>query len=119
MPVPPFAARVTTLAVYPIKERPGDRLRSVFVEPEGLQGDRPKKRPVHVVGREETPDTTRANIFLDASNDELQALVGTRLAIGDECVLTITEIPKNCPGVYADVTRFGVIALGYVATTGE
>lgn len=111
-----FQAKVLMLAVYPVKDKPGDRLRSVFVEPEGLQGDRPKKRPVHLVGRGHTPDTMRANIFLDATDEDLEALVGSRLAIGDECVLDVTELPKSCPGVYAAPHRFGVVAVNDLAT---
>lgn len=106
-------AKVVLVAVYPVKDRPGDRLRSCFVEPEGLQGDRPKKHPVHIVGSEETPDTTRANIFLNVPGEDLPGLVGRTLAIGDECVVRVTRIPSGCPGVYAEPVRFGVVAVGH------
>ena len=64
------------------------------IEAEGLEGDRRKKRPVHVVGRENDPDVTRANIFLDVADEDLQELVGEEMRIGT-AVLRVTELPTH------------------------
>ncbi|WP_168581409.1 MOSC domain-containing protein [Gephyromycinifex aptenodytis] len=105
------AGRVLTLAIYPEKQAPGRLLTEARIETEGLQGDRRKKRPVHLVGREEDPESTRANIFLDMPDAELQRAVGRRVRLGT-AMLEITEVPSACPGVYASVVRVGVVNTG-------
>ncbi|GMA39670.1 hypothetical protein [Mobilicoccus caccae] len=102
---------VLSMAVYPEKAAPGRPLTTAQVGTEGLEGDRRKKRPVHLVGRENDPDSTRANFFLDVSDVDLQRLVGEEVHVG-RVVLRFTEVPKNCPGVYADVVRAGVVNVG-------
>lgn len=102
---------VRHIATYPVKEEPGVFHDSVEIEEEGLAGDRRKKRPVHLVGSEITTDHTRANVYLDLPEVELQGLVGARVLLG-EAILDITELPKACPGVYATVTQTGVVANG-------
>lgn len=101
---------VRSIATYPLKDEPGIFHEVVEVEPEGLAGDRRKKRPVHVVGAEITPEHTRANFFLTLPESEVQALVGSRVLLGDS-VLDITELPKACPGVYAEVAQTGSVAV--------
>ncbi|WP_040160746.1 MOSC domain-containing protein [Mobilicoccus massiliensis] len=108
---PVIGGTVLSLAVYPEKDAPGRSLAEARVDVEGLDGDRRKKRPVHVVGRENDPDVTRANIFLDVSDEDLQQLVGEELHVG-RVLLRVTELPKNCPGVYADVLRTGTVSVG-------
>lgn len=104
-------ARVVRLAVYPDKGEPGVALPTVDVGPEGLAGDRRKKRPVHVVGAEHDDEETRANVFLDVPDADLASWLGRDVAVGG-CVLHLAEIPKNCPGLYATVTAPGVIRPG-------
>lgn len=108
---PVLGGPVLDLAIYPQKGAPGTPLTHAVIEAEGLQGDRRKKRPVHLVGRECDPDVTRANVFLDVPDEDLRSLVGEDVHVG--CVrLRITEIPSNCPGVYADVLRPGELRVG-------
>lgn len=99
---------VRSIATYPVKDEPGVFHDSVEIEPEGLAGDRRKKRPVHLVGAEITPEHTRANFFLTLGEAEVQALVGSRVLVGDS-VLDITELPTACPGVYAEVAQTGAV----------
>lgn len=109
------AARVQMLAIYPVKDEPGRLLDRVDIEAQGLAGDRRKKRPVHVVAADETPETIRANVFLDMTPEQVVALVGSRVRLGD-AVLAVTEVPSNCPGVYAEVVQPGAVAVGMPVT---
>ncbi|WP_313566402.1 hypothetical protein [Mobilicoccus sp.] len=108
---PVIGGTVLSLAVYPEKDAPGRSLSHARIEAEGLEGDRRKKRPVHVVGRENNPDVARANIVLDVADEDLQELVGEQVHIGT-AVLLVTELPKHCPGVYAEVVRAGTVEVG-------
>lgn len=108
---PLIGGTVLALAVYPEKGAPGQSLSTAQVRSEGFEGDRPKKRPVHLVGRDESPDVTRANVFLDVADEDLQGAVGEQVRLG-QVVLRVTELPKNCPGVYAEVVRTGVVKVG-------
>lgn len=103
-------SHVRVIATYPVKNAPGVEHGSIEVEPDGLAGDRRKKRPVHLVGAEIDPEATRANFFLTVSETDLAAMVGKRVLLG-EAVLDITEVPSACPGVYATVTQTGGVAL--------
>lgn len=102
---------VRELAIYPVKDEPGRRLTRTEIEEAGLAGDRRKKRPVHVVAGDETPETTRANIFLAAEPEALTALVGSSVRVGTT-VLYVSEKPTGCPGVYAVVVEPGAVAVG-------
>lgn len=104
-------ATVRDLAIYPVKDEPGQRLTVARIEAEGLAGDRRKKRPVHLVGAKETPETTRANVFLDIDDDAVGALLDHTVRLGGADLL-ITERPTGCPGVYAVVAAPGPIAVG-------
>lgn len=110
-PPPRPIGTITTLAIYPERDEPGTRLESAFVEPAGLEGDRRKKRPVHVVGQEETPDTTRANLFLDTPDARLREALGQEVRAGG-VVLALDELPSGCAGVYASVVQDGLLAVG-------
>lgn len=103
--------RVRELAIYPVKDEPGVRLADVAVQDAGLAGDRRKKRPVHLVGAGETPETTRANIFLDLPDAQVAALLECTVRLGD-AVLHVTERPSGCPGV----ATTGRVALGDALT---
>ena len=113
---PGAALRVRDLAVYPVKGEPGERLPRAQVGTEGLIGDRRKKRPVHLVAGAETPQTTRANVFLDGDPHALAALIGERVRLGD-AELRIEELPSGCPGVYASVVSPGAVTIGDDLTT--
>lgn len=104
----PHHASIRHLATYPVKEEPGIFHERIEIEPEGLTGDRRKKRPVHLVGAEITPEDTRANVFITMPESDLVLLVGERVLLGD-AVLDITELPKACPGVYATVVQSGYV----------
>lgn len=104
-------SHVRVIATYPVKDAPGLEHASIEVEPEGLAGDRRKKRPVHLVGAEISPETTRANFFLTVPETDLAAMVGRRVLLG-AAVLDLTEVPSACPGVYATVTQSGGVDLG-------
>lgn len=103
--------RVRELAIYPIKGEPGRLLEEVRIGPDGLAGDRRKKQPVHIVGSGETPDTTRANIFVDADPERVLALVGAHVRAGSATLLVIQR-PSGCAGVYARVTDAGDTRVG-------
>lgn len=113
---PGAGLHVRELAVYPVKGEPGELLQRAEVEAEGLAGDRRKKRPVHLVAGDETPQTTRANVFLDGDPTTLAALVGEHVRVG-AAELLIEELPSGCPGVYASVVTPGQVALGDDLTT--
>ena len=42
-------ARVSSILIYPDRDQPGQTLSTSYVSPEGLDGDRRKKSPVHLV----------------------------------------------------------------------
>lgn len=101
---------VRQVAIYPVKGEPGRRLERAALESAGLEGDRRKKRPVHLVGAPQTPETTRANVFLDVADDELRAALGSRIRLGS-VVLSLDELPSGCPGVYASVVTEGSLQI--------
>ena len=102
---------IRQLAIYPVKGEPGRLLEEAQVEPEGFAGDRRKKQPVHIVGSDETPETTRANVFVDASPADVAALVGSRVRLGSATLL-VTQQPSGCAGVYAEVADPGTVRVG-------
>jgi MOSC domain-containing protein YiiM len=107
-----WAARITEIRIYPVKDEPGQALQSVEVETEGLAGDRRKKSPLHLVSIEEDVATQpRANLVVDTGAERLAAAVGQRLRLGEAEIL-ITGMPSSCPGVYATVAVPGAVRLG-------
>lgn len=105
-------ARVSSILIYPERDQPGQTLGTSYVSPEGLDGDRRKKSPVHVVAVENYIDNhPRANIVVDIPSDDLDDLVGRRLRIGST-ELAITQLAGNCPGVYAEVPVPGDVSVG-------
>lgn len=105
-------ATVTSVLIYPDQGEPGQALESVGVGPEGLDGDRRKGAPVHLVAVADYVEAwPRANVVLDLEPDELSALVGRRLRIG-VVELQVTGPAKSCPGVYADVPVPGTLGVG-------
>ena len=59
-------ARVSSILIYPDRDQPGQTLGTSYVSPEGLDGDRRKKSPVHLVAVENYIDFhPRANLVVD------------------------------------------------------
>ncbi len=104
-------AAVTAIHVYPVKAAPGADLAEVGVEVDGLDGDRRKKAPVHLVAREDVGPDTRANFVVSLGSAELLAAIGSGLRVG-EVALEVTGTARDCPGVYAAVRRPGVVRVG-------
>lgn len=102
---------IRQLAIYPVKGEPGRMLERAEVEGEGFAGDRRKRQPVHLVGADETPETTRANVFVDAAPEAVVALVGSRVRLGSATLL-VTQLPSGCAGVYAQVIDPGEVRVG-------
>lgn len=108
----PTVASVTSILIYPDKGEPGQALESTGVGEEGLDGDRRKGAPVHLVAVADYVEAwPRANVVVDLEPDTLAGLVGRRLRIGD-VELHVTGPAKSCPGVYADVPVPGTLAVG-------
>ncbi len=102
---------VAEIHTLPVTGEPGLDHAAAAVGPDGLEGDRRKKAPVHVVSSEEARFDTRANLFVTLPTSELASAVGSVLAVG-EVELGVTAKPSNCPGVYAEVRRPGTVRLG-------
>ncbi len=112
-------ARVSSILIHPDKDQPGQELAGVAVSAEGLDGDRPKKSPVHIVAGSDYVDAhPRANLVVDIAPAELGALVGRRLRIGT-VELDVTGPAGTCPGVYAAVPVPGDLAVGDEVTVGS
>ena len=111
-------ADVSSIHIYPDQGEPGQELDDVSVSDEGLNGDRRKGAPVHLVSvAAYVAEYPRANLVLDLETEELAALIGRRLRIGT-VELEVTGPAKNCPGVYAVVPVPGDLAVGDEVTVG-
>ncbi len=109
---------VSSILIYPVKDQPGQSLDSVSVSQEGLDGDRRKKAPVHLVAAADHVEThPRANLVLDLDPGDLVDLVGRRLRIGS-VELEVDGAAGNCPGVYAAVPVPGELRVGDEVTVG-
>lgn len=111
-------ADVSSIHIYPEKGEPGQELDDVSISGAGLDGDRRKRAPVHLVSvAAYVAEHPRANLVLDLATDELAALIGRRLRIGTT-ELEVTGPAKSCPGVYASVPVPGHLAVGDEVTVG-
>ena len=111
-------ARVSSILIYPEKDEPGQSLDISFVSEEGLDGDRRKKSPVHLVSAADYVDRhPRANLVVDLESRLLLDLVGRRLQIGT-VQLDVTAAAGDCPGVYATVPVPGDVSVGDEVTVG-
>ena len=111
-------ADVSSIFIYPAKDEPGQELDSVGISEGGLDGDRRKKSPVHLVtAADYVAEHPRANLVLDIETEDLNALVGHRLRIGS-VELEVTSRAGNCPGVYAVVPVPGELAVEDEVTVG-
>ena len=107
---------VSSIFIYPQKDEPGQELASVAVTTAGLDGDRRKKSPVHLVSAADyVAEHPRANLVLDLEPAELLALVGRRLRIG-QVELEVTSTAGTCTGVYAVVPVPGDLAVDDLVT---
>jgi hypothetical protein len=108
-----MSGTVRALRVYPVHGEAAVESDSVGVGSEGLDGDRRKGSPVHLVslqavGAEPMP---RANLILDLAEGDERDWIGRDVAIGG-AVLHVSRAPKHCLGVYAEVVQPGRINLG-------
>lgn len=101
---------VSEIHTYPVKGEPGTDLAEVNLEQAGLAGDRRKKAPVHLVSGEQA-EGVRANFVVEVSPEELRALAGTVVNLGD-ARLGIVGPAGGCAGVYADVETPGLVRVG-------
>jgi hypothetical protein len=112
-------ARVSSILIYPDKEAPGQTLGSTHVSAAGLDGDRRKKSPVHLVAVENYIDQhPRANLVVAIPAEDLHGLVGRRLRIGS-LELDVTSLAGTCAGVYAEVPVPGDVSVGDEVLVGE
>ena len=112
-------ARVTSILIYPDADAPGQTLSVSYVSEQGLDGDRRKKSPVHLVSVEDYIDLhPRANLIVDVSPDILHGLVSRRLRIGT-VELDVTALAGDCAGVYAVVPQPGDVSIGDELLVGE
>jgi uncharacterized protein YcbX len=111
-------AELLEIHTYPVKGEPGRDLQDAVVSLEGLEGDRRKKAPVHVVAAGESGPETRANLVVSLPPAELAEAIGTHLRVGD-VDLAVTGTARDCAGVYADVAAPGRIRIGDPVTTGQ
>ena len=82
----------------------------------GVAWSRPSNQAVTRAASGEVPqgcsaDDPRANLLLSLPDDDERTWVGRVLQVGD-ALLEVTRTPKHCLGVYADVRRAGVLAVG-------
>lgn len=112
-------ARVSSILIYPDKDQPGQTLETSYVSPQGLDGDRRKKSPVHLVAVEDYIDLhPRANLIVDVAADVLHGLVSRRLRIGT-VELDVTSLAGDCAGIYATVPQPGDVSVGDELLVGE
>jgi uncharacterized protein YcbX len=105
-------ARVSSILIYPDRDQPGQTLETTHVSPAGLDGDRRKKSPVHLVAVGDFIDLhPRANLIVDIGSEQLHGLVGRRLRIGS-MELEVSSLAGDCAGVYARVPVPGDVSVG-------
>ena len=105
-------ARVSSILIYPDRDQPGQTLETSYVSPAGLDGDRRKRSPVHLVAVGDFIDLhPRANLVVDIDSGQLHSLVGRRLRIGS-VELEVSGLAGDCAGVYAQVRAPGDVSVG-------
>ena len=112
-------ARVSSILIYPDRDQPGQTLETSYVSPEGLDGDRRKRSPVHLVAVGDFIDLhPRANLVVDIDSGGLHGLVGRRLRIGS-VELEVSALAGDCAGVYAQVPVPGDVSVGDEVLVGS
>ena len=105
-------ARVSSILIYPDRDQPGQTLETTYVSPAGLDGDRRKKSPVHLVAVGDFIDLhPRANLVVDVGSEELHGLVGRRLRIGS-VELEVPPSPATAPGCMRRCRSRGTLSVG-------
>lgn len=111
-------ASVSSILIHPVTDEAAQSLESVSVGTDGLDRDRRKKSPVHLVSASDyVQGHPRANLVLDLGAAELLDLVGRRLRIGS-VELEVASTARSCPGVYASVPVPGTLSVGDEVTVG-
>jgi uncharacterized protein YcbX len=101
--------RVRAIRTFPTPGEPGVGHEVVRVTPSGLEGDRPKKAAVSLVGND--APSVRANLVLDVPTRAVEALDGRELRVG-EVVLGVHRTGNSCAGLYAAVGEGGAVRVG-------
>ena len=105
-------ARVSSILIYPDRDQPGQTLETSYVSPEGLDGDRRKRRRSISSPSGTTSTSTRGPTSSSTSSPrELHGLVGRRLRIGS-VELEVSDLAGDCAGVYAEVPVPGDVSVG-------
>lgn len=102
-------ATVLQIRTFPVAGEPGERHEVCAVTADGLEGDRRKKAPVHLVGAADA--SRRANLVLDLTPEQVRAAIGRRLRVGS-VVLGLGDVSGGCPGAYGDVLEPGTVRVG-------
>jgi uncharacterized protein YcbX len=110
-----MSGTVRAVRIYPVKGEPAVELDSVGIGREGLDGDRRKGAPVHLVSvqaiERSGEDAPRANLVLDVADADERDWIGEDIEIGS-ARLTVVRAPRHCLGVYAEVVSPGRVNLG-------
>lgn len=101
--------RVRSIHTFPVRGEPGVEVAAVHVGPAGLDGDRPKRAAVSLVGHD-SPGT-RANLVLDVPTADVERLEGSLVRIG-EVLLAVEATGNACAGLYAAVGEEGWVRVG-------
>lgn len=101
--------RVRSIHTFPTRGGPAVEVEAVRVTGAGLEGDRPKRAAVSLVGVDSP--TTRANLVLDVPTARVEGLDGRLLRIG-EVLLAVEATGNACPGLYAAVGEEGEVRVG-------
>jgi uncharacterized protein YcbX len=101
--------RVRAIHTFPTSGKPGVGHDVVRVTTTGLEGDRPKKAAVSLIGND--APTVRANLVLDVPTQAVEALDGHELRVGD-VVLGVHRTGNSCAGLYAAVGKGGSLHVG-------
>jgi hypothetical protein len=101
--------RVQAIHTFPVRGEAGVEHDAIEVGEAGLVGDRPKKAAVSLVGAD--APATRANLVLDAPTEQVEALDGSVVRVG-EVLLAVQLTGTSCPGLYAAVGEPGSIRVG-------
>jgi hypothetical protein len=101
--------RVRAIHTFPAHGEPAVSHDAVRVTTRGLEGDRAKKAAVSLVGQDSP--STRANLVLDATTQEVEGLQGSVVRVG-EVLLALEGTGNDCPGLYAAVGEAGWVRVG-------
>lgn len=101
--------RVRAIHTYPERRGAAVGHDAVRVDGSGLDGDRPKRAAVSLVGAD-SPQT-RANLVLDGPTAAVESLDGKVVRIGG-VLLALGATGNHCAGLYASVGETGTVRVG-------